>query len=90
MKFGRDDDGERASPEYRVGRPLTSPLYLKDVAYSTAILRAFPHARPHRSGVAVRVLGLPLSSVFVLIVIPLVLVAYQYYVCWQIKTGRRE
>jgi len=38
----------------------------------------------------VRVLGLPLSSIFVLIVIPLTLVAYQYYLCWQIKTGRRE
>ena len=37
-----------------------------------------------------RVLGLPLSSIFVLIVIPLGIVAYQYYVCWQIKTGRRE
>jgi hypothetical protein len=37
-----------------------------------------------------RILGLPLSSVFVLIVIPLAVVAYQYYVCWQIKTGRRE
>jgi hypothetical protein len=38
----------------------------------------------------VRVLGLPLSSVFVLIIIPLAIVVYQYYVCWQIKTGRRE
>jgi hypothetical protein len=38
----------------------------------------------------VRVLGLPLSSIVVLIVIPLGIVAYQYYVCWQIKTGRRE
>ena len=37
-----------------------------------------------------RVLGLPLSSILVLIVIPLGIVAYQYYVCWQIKTGRRE
>lgn len=38
----------------------------------------------------VRVLGLPLSSIVVLIIIPLAIVAYQYYVCWQIKTGRRE
>jgi hypothetical protein len=38
----------------------------------------------------VHVLGLPLSSVIVLIVIPVAIIAYQYYVCWQIKTGRRE
>jgi hypothetical protein len=38
----------------------------------------------------VRVLGLPLSSVIVLIVIPLGIIAFQYFVCWQIKTGRRE
>jgi hypothetical protein len=38
----------------------------------------------------VHVLGLPLSSVIVLIVIPLGIIAYQYYLCWQIKTGRRE
>jgi len=38
----------------------------------------------------VKVLGLPLSSLIVLIVIPLGLIAYQYFVCWQIKTGRRE
>ncbi len=37
-----------------------------------------------------RVLGLPLSSLIVLIVLPLGIIAYQYYVCWQIKTGRRE
>jgi hypothetical protein len=37
-----------------------------------------------------RLFGLPLSSLLVLIVIPLSIVAYQYYVCWQIKTGRRE
>ena len=38
----------------------------------------------------VHVLGLPLSSLMVLIVIPLGMIAYQYFVCWQIKTGRRE
>ena len=37
-----------------------------------------------------KILGLPLSSFLVLIVIPFAVVAYQYYVCWQIKTGRRE
>jgi len=37
-----------------------------------------------------RVFGLPLSSFFVLIVIPLVIIGYQYFVCWEIKTGRRE
>ena len=37
-----------------------------------------------------RLFGLPLSSLLVLIVIPFAIVAYQYYVCWQIKTGRRE
>jgi hypothetical protein len=38
----------------------------------------------------VHVFGLPLSSIMVLIIIPLTIVACQYYVCWQIKTGRRE
>ena len=37
-----------------------------------------------------RIIGLPLSSVIVLFVIPLAIVGYQYYVCWQIKTGRRH
>jgi hypothetical protein len=37
-----------------------------------------------------RILGLPLSSIVVLIVIPLAIIVYQYYVCWEIKTGRRE
>ncbi len=37
-----------------------------------------------------QILGLPWQSALVLIGIPLVIVAYQYYVCWQIKTGRRE
>lgn len=34
--------------------------------------------------------GLPLSSILVLIVMPLAIVGYQYYVCWEIKTGRRD
>jgi hypothetical protein len=38
----------------------------------------------------VSVFGLPLSSILVLVIIPLAIVACQYYVCWQIKTGRRE
>jgi hypothetical protein len=38
----------------------------------------------------VRLFGLPLSSLIVLIVIPLALIAYQYFLCWEIKTGRRE
>jgi uncharacterized membrane protein len=38
----------------------------------------------------VKVLGLPFSSLIVLLVVPLGLIAYQYFVCWQIKTGRRE
>ena len=38
-----------------------------------------------------RMLGLPLSSVLVLIVIPSRASSrYQDLVCWQIKTGRRE
>jgi hypothetical protein len=36
------------------------------------------------------VLGLPWSSVLVLIVIPLAIVGVQYYICWQIATRRRE
>lgn len=36
------------------------------------------------------ILGLPWSSFLVLLVIPLAVVGYQYYVCWQIKTGRRD
>jgi hypothetical protein len=38
----------------------------------------------------VHFLGLPLSSVLVLLVIPLGIIAYQYYLCWEIKTGRRQ
>jgi hypothetical protein len=37
-----------------------------------------------------RILGLPLPSVVVLIVIPLAVVLYQFYYCWQVYTGRRE
>lgn len=37
-----------------------------------------------------RIIGLHLSSIIVLLVIPLAIVGYQYYVCWQIKTGRRD
>jgi hypothetical protein len=33
---------------------------------------------------------LPLSSVVVLLVIPMVIIGYQYFVCWEIKTGRRK
>ena len=36
-----------------------------------------------------RLLGLPWDSLLVLIVLPLAVVGYQYYICWQIKTGRR-
>ncbi len=36
------------------------------------------------------ILGLPLLSFGVLIVIPAVIVAYQFYYCWQVYTGRRE
>lgn len=38
----------------------------------------------------VHLLGLPLSSLFVVVLIPLAIVGVQYYICWQIKTGRRE
>ena len=37
-----------------------------------------------------RLFGLPLSSLLVLLIIPLTIIAYQYYVCWQIKSGRRD
>ncbi len=36
------------------------------------------------------ILGLPWSSFLVLIAIPFGIVGYQYYVCWQIRTGRRD
>jgi len=38
----------------------------------------------------VHILGLPLSSFLVLVFIPLAIVGIQYFICWQIKTGRRE
>jgi hypothetical protein len=34
--------------------------------------------------------GLPWPSFLVLILVPLAIVAYQYYVCWQIRRGKRE
>ncbi len=37
-----------------------------------------------------RFLGLPFSSWLVLLIVPMGLVAYQYYLCWQIRTGRRQ
>ena len=37
-----------------------------------------------------RILGLPLSSFTVLIVIPALIVLYQFYYCWQVYTGRRD
>lgn len=37
-----------------------------------------------------RILGLPVASFVVLIGIPLVVVAYQFFYCWQLFTGRRD
>jgi heme/copper-type cytochrome/quinol oxidase subunit 2 len=37
-----------------------------------------------------RIIGLPLSSFIVLIVIPALIVVWQFYYCWQVYTGRRE
>jgi hypothetical protein len=37
-----------------------------------------------------RILGLPLSSFIVLLVVPAVIVLYQFYYCWQVYTGRRD
>jgi hypothetical protein len=37
-----------------------------------------------------RILGLPLPGFFVLIVVPAIIVAYQFYYCWQVYTGRRD
>lgn len=34
--------------------------------------------------------GLPASSFLVLIVIPALIVLYQFYYCWQVYTGRRD
>jgi hypothetical protein len=37
-----------------------------------------------------RILGLPLPGFVVLIVIPAIIVIYQFYYCWQVYTGRRD
>jgi hypothetical protein len=37
-----------------------------------------------------RILGLPLPSFFVLIVVPAAIVVYQFFYCWQVYTGRRD
>jgi cell division protein FtsB len=37
-----------------------------------------------------RILGLPLASFVVLIVVPALIVAYQFYYVWQVYTGRRD
>jgi len=37
-----------------------------------------------------RIAGLPLPSFFVLIVVPAIIVVYQFYYCWQVYTGRRD
>ncbi|HEY2906460.1 MAG TPA: hypothetical protein VGJ29_11225 [Vicinamibacterales bacterium] len=37
-----------------------------------------------------RILGLPLSSFVVLLVIPALIVLYQFYYCWQVYTRRRD
>ena len=39
---------------------------------------------------SMRIVGLPLPSFVVLIVIPAAIVAYQFYYCWQVYTGRRD
>jgi hypothetical protein len=53
-----------------------------------------PSANPARRGAAtevrLRILGLPISSFLVLIVIPSIIVLYQLYYCWQVSTGRRD
>jgi hypothetical protein len=36
------------------------------------------------------IVGLPFWSFVVLIVVPGIIVAYQFYYCWQVYTGRRE
>lgn len=46
-------------------------------------------APPIRSTL-MRLFGLPLSSLVVLVIIPPAIVAWQYYLCWEIKTGRRD
>ena len=37
-----------------------------------------------------RILGLPPDSFLVLIVVPGIVVLYQFYYCWQVYTGRRD
>jgi hypothetical protein len=37
-----------------------------------------------------RILGLPLDSFVVLLVVPALIVAYQLSYCWQVYTGRRD
>lgn len=37
-----------------------------------------------------RIWGLPPDSFLVLIVIPALVVLYQFYYCWQVYTGRRD
>lgn len=37
-----------------------------------------------------RILGLPVASFLVLIVVPGIVVLYQFYYCWQVYTGRRD
>lgn len=37
-----------------------------------------------------RIWGLPWPSFLVLIVVPLLIVLYQFYYCWQIYTGKRD
>lgn len=36
-----------------------------------------------------RIFGLPLLSFLALFGIPFALIAFQYYVCWQIRRGKR-
>jgi hypothetical protein len=36
------------------------------------------------------IMGLPFWSFVVLIVVPAIIVAYQFYYCWQVYSGRRE
>ena len=43
-----------------------------------------------RQTYSMRIIGLPLPSFFVLIVVPAIIVAYQFYYCWQVYTGRRD
>jgi len=49
-----------------------------------------PHLPPWGPQAAMRILGLPVSSFLVLIVIRAVIVLYQFYYCWQVYTRRRD